>query len=298
MLTLTDYFFTSKRAWYFWLFVALFIIFTIWIFAGGGEHEYVGYKPLHPDVDANNYMDTRAYRPHEEFDPLQDINNLSEESTEYSTEEPSIETEEFEIFLDDYDTDLPLKYRSPSARLSSSRSNTRLEQSSLDSGLSDVSFINPPNADPYVKQSKWTQQQIDLSLGPYKSYVCSKQSKPELRCREILEEIYGEPFFCIRPDFLKNPETKRNCELDCYNHELGIALEYNGPTHYTWPNWTGQTKEQFIQQVRRDQFKIKSCDANGVYLITVPYNVPNHKLKDYITYYLPENELKRQLAKH
>ena len=31
------------------------------------------------------------------------------------------------------------------------------------------------------------------------------------------------------------------------------------------------------------------CDVNGVYLITVPYNVPHDKIKSYIQYYLPEN---------
>jgi len=41
-------------------------------------------------------------------------------------------------------------------------------------------------------------------------------------------------------------------------------------------------------------FKVEACDRNGVYLITVPYNVPEHLIKEYIIYYLPENVKARQ----
>jgi hypothetical protein len=109
-----------------------------------------------------------------------------------------------------------------------------------------------------------------------------------------MEEIYGVPFGKVRPDFLKNPETGRNLELDCYNEDLKIAVEYSGITHYQYPNWTGQSFEEFIQGIRRDMFKVEACDRNGVYLITVPYNVPEHLIKEYIIYYLPENVKARQ----
>jgi len=118
-------------------------------------------------------------------------------------------------------------------------------------------------------------------------------SKCEQACRKAIEEIYGKPFPTIRPNFLKNPETKRNLELDCYNAELKIAVEMNGEQHYKWPNWTGMSRENFIKQVRRDQYKIKTCDLNGIYLITVPYTIPNNKIKDYIIYHLPENAQQR-----
>ena len=70
-------------------------------------------------------------------------------------------------------------------------------------------------------------------------------------------------------------------------------LEFNGVQHYIWPNYTGQSKEEFINQVKRDKYKLDCCDQHGVYLITVPYNVPDYLLRDYITHYLPENVMKR-----
>ncbi len=120
-----------------------------------------------------------------------------------------------------------------------------------------------------------------------------KTSKKEELCRHILEEIYNKPFISVRPKWLKYPETGHNLELDCYNDELKIALEYNGEQHYIYPHYFHANKEQFISQVKRDIWKIDTCDTQGVYLITVPYNVPVEKLKSYIEYYLPENAAKR-----
>lgn len=117
-----------------------------------------------------------------------------------------------------------------------------------------------------------------------------KISKGEEICRKVMEEIYNKKFPCVRPNFLKNPETKRNLELDCYNDELKLAVEYNGIQHYKWPNFTGQTKEEFINQIRRDKFKVETCDNNGVYLITVPYTVSYDKIRDYIISYLPDKD--------
>jgi len=123
------------------------------------------------------------------------------------------------------------------------------------------------------------------------NYIKSKQysSRGEELCCRIMEEIYGVPFKKTRPDFLKNPETGRNLELDCYNEQLGIAIEFSGEQHYRWPNRFHKTLDQFIQQIRRDEFKREMCDENSVYLITVPYNVPENLMKDYIIHYLPEN---------
>lgn len=125
----------------------------------------------------------------------------------------------------------------------------------------------------------------------------SRKSKGETLCHQAIERLTGKTFVTVRPDWLKNPETRRNLELDCYNDELKIALEYNGEQHYKWPNFTGQTYEEFINQVRRDKFKVDQCDRYGVYLITVPYSVTPDRISDYINYYLPHNVLLRQQAR-
>ena len=135
--------------------------------------------------------------------------------------------------------------------------------------------------------NKYTDECIKKALGPYKPYNVTNISKGEQKCKQIIENIYNVPFFCIRPDFLKNPTTNRNLELDLYNDELKIAIEHNGIQHYEWPNYTGQSKKKFIKQLQRDRFKAEQCNANGIYLIQVPYTIPHNKLEKYIISKLP-----------
>ena len=134
-----------------------------------------------------------------------------------------------------------------------------------------------------------------LALGNFKCYKNNRPSKGEALCKQVIEEIYNAPFYCVRPDFLKNPETGRNLELDLYNDFHKVAVEYSGEQHYRFPNSFHKTREEFINQVRRDEYKRKMCDQHGIYLITVPYNIKSNYegIKKYIEYYLPENYAKR-----
>jgi hypothetical protein len=120
-----------------------------------------------------------------------------------------------------------------------------------------------------------------------KSFLSSKGQKI---CCQVMEEIYNEPFTCSRPSWLKNPETGGNLEIDCYNEKLKIGVEYNGIQHYVYPNVYHKTFLEFKNQVRRDQYKIKKCKEHGVHLISVPYNIPHGKIKDFILDRLPIEE--------
>lgn len=104
--------------------------------------------------------------------------------------------------------------------------------------------------------------------------------KSERQCRGIIEYISSKPFAKDHPAWLDG------LELDGYNEELKIALEYNGIQHYEIvPGWhrppnhkeldptaldvAMQTK--FEAQQERDNRKTKLCAENGVTLITVSY---------------------------
>lgn len=100
-------------------------------------------------------------------------------------------------------------------------------------------------------------------------------SKGEIECRQILETLFNRPFPKIRPNFLKNPKTGRNLELDCYNAELKIALEYNGKQHYTPHAFFHDSTKKFNAQVDRDNFKRQICKRRGILLIEVPYFTKN-----------------------
>lgn len=104
------------------------------------------------------------------------------------------------------------------------------------------------------------------------------ESRGEMECRRVAEEITGLPFPKCRPNFLKNEITGgHNLELDCYNEQLGIAIEYNGEQHYKYIPFFHKTKDTFYNLKYRDDMKKRLCQENGVRLIIVPYNVEDIK---------------------
>lgn len=104
----------------------------------------------------------------------------------------------------------------------------------------------------------------------------------ESMCRNILRNIFNKEFNQLRPDFLMNPSTGHNLELDCYNEELQIGLEYSGEQHYIYPHTWNNTKTKLIEQIKRDELKRELCRLHNVYLIIVPYTVKSTELKGYI----------------
>lgn len=122
------------------------------------------------------------------------------------------------------------------------------------------------------------------------NYECSSKKGEEI-CRHYLREIFGKPFHRAHPRWLRNPETGKCLELDCYNAELMIALEYNGEQHYVYPNTFHRTREDFDAQLRRDKFKADKCKERGVLLIVVPYNIPKSEIREFIKRELVENKI-------
>lgn len=112
---------------------------------------------------------------------------------------------------------------------------------------------------------------------------------PEIICHQHMLENYNIDMKTgVRPKFLKNPETKRNLEYDLYDSDLKLAIEYQGITHAEWPNYSGQTKKQFKEQLRRDDLKLRLSDLNGVYLISVPHVVDYDSIPSFLDYYLKD----------
>jgi hypothetical protein len=117
-----------------------------------------------------------------------------------------------------------------------------------------------------------------------------RESKGEMECRRVLQYLFKRPFNKDRPDFLRNPVTggNFNLELDCYDPELKIAVEYNGVQHYQYVPYFHKNKEAFLNQKYRDQMKRQKCREQGIVLIEVPNTVKLEDIKGYI-----EKELKR-----
>lgn len=253
---------------YYWLLdwkiilMGIMIIFLImWLFLSSDDVEFLGFKNLFGEEDENesevDYSDS-------EYESEENISNIK-------------------IVMTDITDDRKSSLRKSGKRV---RKN---HHSKID--LEQNSYIF--NKKPIIPQVSFSQNRTIVKTEKNK-IKNKKDSQGEQITRETMERIYGVPFTSQRPDFLKNPRTGENLELDCYNAELKIAAEYNGIQHYIWPNYTGQSEEEFHKQLSRDEYKVNQCDLNGVYLITIPYQIPFDEIPSYINYYLPENVAARQ----
>jgi hypothetical protein len=111
-----------------------------------------------------------------------------------------------------------------------------------------------------------------------------KESKGETECRRVLESIFQRKFKKVRPQFLKNPVTggTNNLELDCYNEELGVAVEYDGRQHAEYTPYFHKNKEAFYNQQYRDYMKQQMCKENNIKLIKVPHTVKINKIEEFL----------------
>jgi len=114
--------------------------------------------------------------------------------------------------------------------------------------------------------------------------ILPKESKGELECRRVLQKIFNKSFNKSRPNFLNNPVTggNFNLELDCFDFELGIAVEYNGIQHYKYNKFFHKNYEHFLNQKYRDDMKRRICKDNNIILIEVPYTVKLEEIEDFI----------------
>lgn len=111
-----------------------------------------------------------------------------------------------------------------------------------------------------------------------------KESKGEIECRRVLQKIFNKPFRKSRPDFLRNPVTggNFNLELDCYEESLKLGVEYNGVQHYKHVPYFHKNKEAFRNQCYRDELKRRMCRDNRINLIEVPYTVEIKNIEKFL----------------
>lgn len=96
--------------------------------------------------------------------------------------------------------------------------------------------------------------------------------------------LFNKPFKKIRPDWLHVAGlTKGNLELDIYNEELHLAVEYNGPQHYKFVPRFHKTQEAFEQRLEHDKLKAKICKERGIFLIVIKYDIEIKDICQYIS---------------
>jgi len=141
-----------------------------------------------------------------------------------------------------------------------------------------------------LKSDEETYRGISIDTSVLKSNPSLQRGiyKNEEKCRDVVQRIFNRPFKKSRPDFLRNPKTNRNLELDVFNEDLKIAVEYNGIQHRTYAPYFHKSPKDFEEQLQRDDFKKKRCKETGICLIVVPDTIRYHEIEEYI-----KSELKR-----
>ncbi len=129
----------------------------------------------------------------------------------------------------------------------------------------------PDLLQPYFKKQR--NYQFDPS---------SKESKGEQISKQAAEKIFKKSFTKIRPDFLKNNVTGHNLEIDVFNEELKLGIEYSGRQHYEFVPFFHKNKEAFLNQKYRDEIKRMKCKSEGIQLIEIPYTVSLEDIESYI----------------
>lgn len=93
------------------------------------------------------------------------------------------------------------------------------------------------------------------------------QSKSEAAVIDKLERLTGLDFPTAHPKWL------HGMELDGYNADAKIALEFSGPLHTKWYP-AKETYESYLRRVKRDRQKKELCKQHGVYLIVLDMRLP------------------------
>lgn len=144
----------------------------------------------------------------------------------------------------------------------------------------------PQFFDPHAKARPVPGEPLRVAVGRKEReptpWGLPNKSKGEEMCARILANLLGIEFRTYRFDSIRFPETNQPLEIDCYNHEYKIGLEFNGPQHYEWPNWTGQSYEEHLAQTRRDHYKRMRCKELKIRLIEVHYETKKEDLRDFI----------------
>lgn len=111
--------------------------------------------------------------------------------------------------------------------------------------------------------------------------ICNYAGTTEIKVKEQLEEFLKVKFKKVRPEWLINI-TGYKMELDMYNKELQIGIEYQGIQHYEENLFFHRKSGSFQEQLEKDKLKRELCKENGVFLIEIPYyekNINNYLCK-------------------
>lgn len=110
------------------------------------------------------------------------------------------------------------------------------------------------------------------------------RTKSEALAIDILEKLTGVSFPTVNPDWLRVSENggpSHTIELDGYNADIGVALEFSGPLHTKWSP-SVEPYDAYLRRVMLDKAKIELCERHSVCLIVIDMTLPRTHWRNYI----------------
>lgn len=175
-------------------------------------------------------------------------------------------------------------------------------------GNSRVHKLYATDVLPKIKELGYTLLSEYEATDKIGEFQCSNGHTWKTHVGNVYRELSGCPE-CSKPSseaisiFIMEQLTKKNfhktrqvlpsgLELDGYNDELKLAIEYNGSQHYIYtPTLFHREEGSFEAQQNRDQKKKNECIELGIELITIHYKLNTFdKIREYIESKLLELE--------
>jgi hypothetical protein len=113
----------------------------------------------------------------------------------------------------------------------------------------------------------------------YKDLTQHPRSRSEAAVITELESITGAAFPTAYPPWLTWRGSR--LELDGYNEQLHVALEFSGPLHTKWTP-TVEPYEHYYRRIVRDVVKRRVCANRGIHLIIVDMRLPRGQQRNYL----------------
>ena len=118
----------------------------------------------------------------------------------------------------------------------------------------------------------------------------------ERSCRYFLEELTGESFPKVKPEWLLSDKGYK-MELDGYCEKVKLAFEYQCQQHYETVDHYQRT-EKLNRRINNDELKKRLCELNGINLIIIPYTVDINNIPEFLNNCLCEMNLNMKLKSY
>ncbi len=122
-------------------------------------------------------------------------------------------------------------------------------------------------------------KKITSSSDIVKDIIKQPRSKSEAAVISYLKSLTGKEFPTVLPSWLIWKGNR--LELDGYNRELMIAVEFSGPQHTKW-NSSSESYTKYFDRIVRDVVKVRTCRKHKIKLMVIDASLPSRHWRTYV----------------